>query len=191
MIIKPKAKIVPILAILLILIVTVVSVAIVNTGTGNAEQTQKATYTVYRQETVYQEPAETYTTPEISVTAKAPTAPTVPVVIVPPSEIELVAKVLAGECYEYQIEDKRNVVKVICNRAATGGWFGDTIEEVVTKPHQFEGYWHQSRPVSESDIAVATEILTEWYSDGCGIFSPGYLYFTGTGGKTNEFRIDW
>jgi spore germination cell wall hydrolase CwlJ-like protein len=105
-------------------------------------------------------------------------------------EVELIAITLAGECYDDQREDKRLVAETICNRVADGYW-GGTIDDVVTYPSQFYGYWNQSRKVSENDIAVAEQILAEWYEQGQQPFEHGYLYFEAGDGKTNIFRREY
>lgn len=103
-------------------------------------------------------------------------------------ETMAIAQVFAGECYDDEIDDKYNVGWVICNRAANGR-FGDGIVGVVTKPNQFSGYWHQGREISESDMAIAEEVLQAYYNGD----SPkhDYLYFTGGTGKTNNFGHTW
>ena len=103
-------------------------------------------------------------------------------------ELEAVAKVLSGECYDDEIEDKRNVVWVICNRVSDGR-FGDGIVGVITKPNQFMGCWAQGRAISESDYEVATQVLNDYFNG----LEPahGYLYFTGCIGKTNNFSHTW
>lgn len=103
-------------------------------------------------------------------------------------ELEAVARVLSGECYDDEIEDKQNVVWVICNRVSDGR-FGDGIIDVITKPDQFMGYWAQGREVSESDYAVAEQVLNDYFN---GMEPPhDYLYFTGGTGKTNNFSHTW
>lgn len=102
-------------------------------------------------------------------------------------EVTAIATTLAGECYDDKLDDKRNVARVICNRVSEGG-FGDTILEVVSAKHQFAGYWNQSRPISESDISIAKEILQDWYSNNCEPLSE-YLFFCSGSNRENTFRI--
>ena len=103
-------------------------------------------------------------------------------------ELEAVARVLSGECYDDEIEDKQNVVWVICNRVSDGR-FGDGIIDVITKPDQFMGYWAQGREISESDYTVAEQVLNDYFN---GVEPPhDYLYFTGGTGKTNNFSHTW
>jgi hypothetical protein len=175
-----------------ILLSGIIAVSAVNTGetpTLNAVIAPKPEY----EQTAPDEPMPTETaivtaSPEVTSFVSAAPQPTP---TVPQKEIELVSRTLSGECYEEENNDKRAVAMVICNRASVGGFFGSTIEQVVTKPKQFYGYWNPSRAVSESDIAIATEILAEWYANGQIEFADGYLYFSGNGGKVNKFRREF
>ncbi len=100
-------------------------------------------------------------------------------------EVDIIAQTLAGECYDDKLEDKRNVAKVIVNRVSNG--FGKNVIEVVTAPRQFCGYWKQSRPVSESDIQIAYEVLNDWYANDCKALSE-YLFFCAGPNRENVFR---
>ena len=108
--------------------------------------------------------------------------------IITPEEVHAMALTLAGECYENQPQDKRDVAWVICNRA-TDGRFGEGIIGVVSSTEhavQFAGYWVQGRSISESDIDIAEEVLAAYYAGEEPIHD--YLYFTGGTGVTNNFR---
>ena len=109
--------------------------------------------------------------------------PTLP--LVPEHEVELVARVLRGECYDDQHDDKREVVKVICNRVSVGG-FGNSIEEVVTARRQFQGYRESNEPTA-NDYEIAREVLTEWYENGCQPMGK-YLFFSSGNNHRNVFR---
>jgi len=111
--------------------------------------------------------------------------------LVPEHEIELVAKTLRGECYDNQHDDKREVVKVICNRVSLvrgpdGERFGDSIEEVITAPRQFQGYRESNVPTA-NDYEIAREVLTEWYENGCQPMGK-YLFFSSGSNHRNVFR---
>jgi hypothetical protein len=67
--------------------------------------------------------------------------------LVPEPEILLASKVLRGECYDDQPDDKCEVVRVICNRVSAGT-FGYSIEAVITAPHQFAGYKPGNEPTA-------------------------------------------
>lgn len=103
-------------------------------------------------------------------------------------EVHAIALTLAGECYDNQEQDKRNVAWVICNRV-TDGRFGEGIIEVVSSTEhaiQFCGYWEQSLPISDNDWEIAEEVLAAYYAGEEPIHD--YLYFTGGTGVTNNFR---
>ena len=104
-------------------------------------------------------------------------------------ELNAIVQTLVGECYDDKLTDKRLVVEVILNRVSDGR-FGDTVLEVVTAKGQFAGYWAQSRPISESDIQIAKEALTEWYNNDCQKLSD-YLYFCSGPNRENIFRTNF
>lgn len=111
-----------------------------------------------------------------------------PVLPYTPDEVHAMALTLAGECYENQPQDKRNVAWVICNRASDGR-FGEGIIGVVSSTEhavQFSGYWVQSRPISKNDFEIAEEVLAAYYAGEEPIHD--YLYFTGGTGSTNNFK---
>ena len=104
-------------------------------------------------------------------------------------EVEAIAKTLAGECYDDKLNDKRLVVEVILNRVSDGR-FGESVIEVVSAKGQFNGYWKQSRPVSDSDIRIAKETLREWYENDCKKLSE-YLFFYAGPNRENVFRTQY
>jgi hypothetical protein len=104
-------------------------------------------------------------------------------------EVEAIVRTLAGECYDDKVADKRKVVEVIVNRVSDGR-FGENVIDVVTAKGQFAGYWNQSRPVSESDIQIAEETLTDWYANGCKALSE-YLFFHSGPNRENVFRSEY
>ena len=104
-------------------------------------------------------------------------------------EVEAIVRTLAGECYDDKMADKRKVVEVIVNRVSDGG-FGENVIDVVTAKGQFAGYWNQSRPVSESDIQIAEETLTDWYANDCKALSE-YLFFSSGPNRENVFRSEY
>jgi hypothetical protein len=105
--------------------------------------------------------------------------------LVPEREVMLVAKVLRGECYDNQPDDKREVVRVICSRVSDGR-FGNSVEEVITAPRQFAGYSPDNVPTA-NDYEIAREVLAEWYGGGCEALGE-YLYFSAGSGHKNVFR---
>ncbi len=116
----------------------------------------------------------------------APGSRMVKTVSINDEEVKVIAQTLAGECYDDKLADKRNVAKVIVNRVSDGG-FGGNVIEIVTAPGQFYGYWNQSRPVSESDIQIAEEILNDWYANDCKALSE-HLFFCAGSNRENVFR---
>ncbi len=104
-------------------------------------------------------------------------------------EVEAITKTLAGECYDDKLNDKRLVVEVILNRVSDGR-FGESVIEVVSAKGQFNGYWKQSRPVSDSDIRIAKETLREWYENDCKKLSE-YLFFCAGPNRENVFRTQY
>jgi len=108
---------------------------------------------------------------------------------IPDEEVEAIVRTLAGECYDDKMADKRKVAEVIVNRVSDGG-FGENVIDVVTAKGQFAGYWNQSRPVSESDIQIAEETLTDWYANDCKALSE-YLFFCSGPNRENVFRSEY
>lgn len=104
-------------------------------------------------------------------------------------EVEAIVRTLVGECYDDKLEDKKKVVEVILNRVSNEK-FEKTVLEVVSAKGQFAGYWNQSRPVSESDIQIAEEILDKWYANDCKALSD-YLFFRAGPNRENVFRVKY
>ena len=103
------------------------------------------------------------------------------------TELNAMAKTLAGECYDNKTLDKRRVCEVILNRVSNIN-FADTILEVLATPGAFNGYWRQSRPVSENDYAVAA--LKDWYEGGRKPLSE-WLFFSKGQNHENVFRYNF
>lgn len=104
-------------------------------------------------------------------------------------DVRELALTLAGECYVDEDEDKRLVCEVILNRVSDELFEGDTIHEVVSCTKfgvQFKGYWQQSRPVTDSDYAVAEQALTDWYTNNCNPLSE-YRFFSAGDNHRNIF----
>ena len=82
--------------------------------------------------------------------------------------IDAMARTMWGEARGEGVEGMRAVGHVINNRASIGGWWGNTILEVVFKPWQFSA-WNKNDPnlelmnqVDETDpvFAVAKQLAT-------------------------------
>lgn len=134
-------------------------------------------------------------TPEPATTYSMPSPTPAPVETETPSEepqwtdeeLQAMALTLAGECYDDKELDKRLVCEVILNRVSDGRFGGETIIEVLSAENQFSGYWTQSRPVSESDLAIAEQALRDWYDNGCEPLSE-YLFFSAGENRENSFN---
>ena len=131
--------------------------------------------------------AITYTQPKVSYSAPQSSASYAPPANLTGKEADIaaIARTLSGECWEHNTADKRGVAEVILNRVSKG--YGSTVTDVVTAPNQFMGYYNQSRPTSEDDWAVATQVVEDWYANDQQAFS-NYLYFGADGGYGNNFR---
>jgi len=164
----------------IILLLIILTVA----GCSSTNPTTKTTASATQTET----PPATASTEPQSGRPSAEPLPNSAVTAVPDFEVELVAKTLRGECYNEQHDDKREVVKVICNRVSMGG-FGDSVEAVITAPKQFVGYRPGNIPTA-NDYEIAREILTEWYEGGCVPLGE-YLFFSSGDGHKNAFRKTW
>ena len=104
-------------------------------------------------------------------------------------ELHAIAQTLAGECYDDKELDKRRVCEVILNRVSNSS-FANTVLGVLTAPRAFNGYWKQSRPVSDNDYAVAEQALQDWYDGGCKPLSE-WLFFSKGRKRENVFRSDF
>ena len=134
------------------------------------------------------EPSEPVSTS--SVTTTATPAPTVeePVYCWTEEDVEAMALTLAGECYDDKPHDKRLVCEVILNRVCKG--FEDTPLEVCSAPHQFNGYAHQSRPVSENDYEIVIQTLKDWHDNDYLPLSK-WLFFSAGDNRENIFREEY
>lgn len=141
------------------------------------------------------EASNEYTNKDIirmETTQNIPTLIDEPLVIEKPysdEDVKAMTLTLAGECYEDKPHDKRLVCEVILNRVSHDS-FPDTVLEVVSAPSQFNGYWKQSRDVSENDIEIAEQALQEWHDNDCQPLSE-YLYFSAGDNRENVFRKDY
>ena len=130
----------------------------------------------------------------------APVATEAPAVEEPeeldPVEVELIGRTIWGEADGVKSEAERAAVAwCILNRVDASG---QTIEEVVTAPEQFDGY----RPAGEwgecpqRHLDLAADVMTRWNAEKDGAEEVGrvlpadYLYFIGDG-KRNHFSIEW
>lgn len=125
-----------------------------------------------------------------SVTATAAPASTVEELVYcwTEGDVEAMALTLAGECYDDKPHDKRLVCEVILNRVSKG--FGNSPLEVCSAPHQFNGYTHQSRPVSENDYETVIQTLKDWHNNDYQALSK-WLFFSAGDNRENVFREEY
>ena len=102
------------------------------------------------------------------------------------SDLMAIAKTLAGECYDDKVYDKRLVCEVILNRVSDDR-FANSVIDVLETPNAFDGYWQQSRRISDNDIFVAEKALTDWYANDCQPLSD-IRYFSAGEDRENIFR---
>ena len=110
-----------------------------------------------------------------------------------PVEVELIGRTIWGEADGVKSEAERAAVAwCILNRVDASG---QTIEEVVTAPEQFDGYrtWGEC---PQRHLDLAADVLTRWNAEKDGAEEVGrvlpadYLYFIGDG-ERNHFSIEW
>lgn len=79
------------------------------------------------------------------------------------------------------------------NRLDDGG-FGDSLAEVLSKPHQFA--WKADAPATEHFLWLAQDVVDRWWSEKQGATDVGrtlpsaYLFFEGDG-RENHFRKEY
>ena len=107
-------------------------------------------------------------------------------------EVTLVAQTLWGEARGCSRDEQKLVAWCICNRADARG---QSIEEVVTAPHQFAGF-NPEHPVDAELVAVAEEVLQAWSRGEEALILPPYAntsdyqFFHGDG-YHNWFREEY
>ena len=105
-------------------------------------------------------------------------------------DVAAVAKMLWGEARGCTQDNQIKCAWVVCNRVDDER-FPDTIQGVLSQPHQFHGY-SESFPVTDELYSVAFGVLTRWSYEKQGIpvcreLAKSFLWFTGDG-VTNYFR---
>lgn len=110
-------------------------------------------------------------------------------------EIEMLAKLIWGEARGVEsTTEKAAVAWCVLNRVDSKG-YPNTIEGVITQPHQFVGY-DKDYPATEEHKALAEDVLCRWYAEKAGESNTGrvlpkeYIYFTGDG-QRNHFTSEW
>ena len=108
---------------------------------------------------------------------------------------EMIGRTIWGEAGGVQSEAERAAVAwCILNRV--DAW-GQTIEQVVTTPMQFQGYRDESwGECPEEYIWLAHDVLSRWVAEKKGdqnsgrVLPPEYLYFMGDG-ERNHFTTEY
>jgi hypothetical protein len=135
----------------------------------------------------------TYTYVHVPKKTTAPEPELVTEIPIDAYEAELIGRTIWGEAGGVPSEAERAAVAwCILNRV--DAW-GQSIEEVVTKPYQFQGYrtWGEC-PQEHIDLAV--DVLTRWKAEKQGKTDAGrvlpaeYMFFMGDG-KHNHFTTEY
>ena len=108
-------------------------------------------------------------------------------------DVAAMAKMLWGEARGCARDNQIKCAWIVCNRVDEER-FPDTIQGVLSQPHQFHGY-SESFPVTDELYNVAFDVLTRWSYEKQGIpvrreLPNTYLWFTGDG-EQNHFREEW
>ena len=108
-------------------------------------------------------------------------------------DVAEVAKMLWGEARGCTRDNQIKCAWVVCNRVDDER-FPDTIQGVLSQPHQFHGY-DPTYPVTSELYDVAFDVLTRWSYERQGIpvrreLPSSFLWFTGDG-EQNHFREEW
>ena len=137
--------------------------------------------TVAAEETAEPEPSEE---PEPSQT------PVYYVMYFTEDDVAAMAKMLWGEARGCTRDNQIKCAWIVCNRVDDER-FPDTIQGVLSQPHQFHGY-SESFPVTDELYNIAFDVLTRWSYEKQGIpvrreLASSFLWFTGNGVE-NIFR---
>lgn len=108
-------------------------------------------------------------------------------------DVELIGRTIWGEAGGVQSKAERAAVAwCILNRVDA---FDQTIEEVVTAPHQFQGYRPEG-DCPDEHLDLAEDVLERWQMEKYGATDVGRvlpadcLYFLGDG-QRNHFTNEW
>ena len=105
-------------------------------------------------------------------------------------DVAEVAKMLWGEARGCTRDNQIKCAWIVCNRVDDAR-FPNTIQGVLSQPHQFHGY-DPTYPVTDELYNIAFDVLTRWSYEKQGIpvrreLPNTYLWFTGNG-RENIFR---
>lgn len=111
------------------------------------------------------------------------------------SDVDYIAKTIFGEASVVPSRARQAAVAwCILNRVDSPD-FPDTIEEVVTAPYQFSGYYPDCDPPEEYRD-LARDVLLRWHREQQGetnagrTIPKGWCFFTGDG-RENHFTAEW
>lgn len=111
---------------------------------------------------------------------------------------EALARMVWGEARGCGTTEQAAVIWCALNRFDSGGpFYADcmTICDIVTQPHQFEGY-DPGHPVDPDILALVEDVLARWMAETYCVGDVGrvlpaeFLFFTGDG-KENIFTTEW
>ena len=108
-------------------------------------------------------------------------------------DVAAMAKMLWGEARGCTRDNQIKCAWIVCNRVDDER-FPDTIQGVLSQPHQFHGY-SESFPVTDELYSVAFDVLTRWSLEKQGVtvereLPNTYLWFTGYNGS-NHFPEEY
>lgn len=134
--------------------------------------------------------AEEPTEPEQSESPEPSEAPVYYEMYFTEDDVTEVAKMLWGEARGCTRDNQIKCAWVVVNRVDDDR-FPDTIQGVLSQPHQFHGY-SESFPVTDELYSVAFDVLTRWSYEKQGApvrreLPSSFLWFTGNG-QENIFR---
>ena len=149
---------------------------------------------VYARATWEEQPAPT---PTVTAESNEPEQPEAPIQTEPPvyykmyfteDDVAAMAKMLWGEARGCTRDNQIKCAWVVVNRVDDDR-FPDTIQGVLSQPHQFHGY-DPAYPVTDELYSVAFDVLTRWSYEKQGIpvrreLPPEYVFFTGDGVQTH------
>jgi hypothetical protein len=111
-----------------------------------------------------------------------------------PYSIELLGRTIWGEAEGVtDTAEQAAVAWCVLNRMDATG---KTLEEVVTAPNQFVGFYRVNGEVPEQFLQLAEDVLNRWRLEQSGVEHVGrvlpaeYIYFHGDGAR-NHFRKDY
>lgn len=148
----------------------------------------------YRYNRVMAEAAETHSVEAVpELEAAEPIEEEVLLLTPDPADVELIGRTIWGEAGGVADKAERAAVAwCILNRVDNRG---QTVEQVVTAPHQFYGY-RPNGDCPQEHLDLAADVLSRWYAEKAGETNVGrvlpqeYEFFLGDG-QRNHFTEEW